>query len=102
MGEIGGKPRQLAHANFYKQSPAWSPDGRQIAFSSDKAGTADIYVLDLATKAERRITRINDAAELDPVWSPDGTKIAFLNQSGTGYIIDASDGISRELKAVIN
>jgi len=94
--EIGSRPEQLTHDNFYKQSPAWSPDGKQIAFCSDKAGTAGIYVLDLAARAERRITKIDDSAELAPVWSPDGTKIAFLNQSGTGYIVDVASGEIRE------
>jgi len=90
--KVGGKPEQLTRDSFYKQSPAWSPDGKQIAFSSDKAGTAEIYVLDLATKAERRITKNNEMAELDPAWSPDGTKIAYLNQNGAGYIVDVSRG----------
>jgi len=94
--EIGGKPEQLTHDNFYKQAPAWSPDGKQIAFCSDKAGTADIYVMDLSSRTERRVTKIDDSAELNPVWSPDGTKIAFLNQSGTGYIVDVASGEIKE------
>jgi Tol biopolymer transport system component len=94
--DIGGKPAQLTHDNFYKQSPAWSPDGRQIAFCSDKAGAAAIYVLDTASKTERRITKSNDEADTDPAWSPDGTKIAYLNQNGAGYIVDVSSGVTVE------
>jgi Tol biopolymer transport system component len=94
--EIGGKPRQLTHDNFYKQSPAWSPDGKQIAFSSDKAGTADIYIYDLAAQTERRVTSLNDSAELDPAWSPDGKKIAFLKQDSTTYIVDLASGEIKE------
>jgi len=94
--EIGAKPTPLTHDNFFKQSPAWSSDGSRIAYSSDKGGTADVYVLDLATRAERRITNLHDAAGLDPVWSPDGTKIAFQKQDGTVYIADLSSGEIKE------
>ena len=94
--DIGGKPRPLTSDNFYKQSPAWSPDGKKIAFASDKAGTADIYTLDLATMAEKRITRFDDSAELRPVWSPDGTRIAFQRQGGATYIADPGTGEVRE------
>jgi Tol biopolymer transport system component len=92
----GGKPEQLTNDGFYKQSPAWSPDGTKIAFSSDKAGTADIYILDLATKTERRVTSLNDSAEVDPAWSPDGTKIAFMTQDGAGFVVDLASGEVKE------
>lgn len=91
-----GKPTPLTNDNFYKHAPAWSPDGTKIAFSSDKAGTADIYVLNLATKAETRITKFDDSAEINPVWSPDGTKIAFQKQSGTVFLADLATGAVTE------
>jgi len=94
--EIGGKPQALTNDHFYKQSPAWSPDGSKIAYSSDKAGTADIYIFDLATKLEQRITKLDDSAEIEPTWSPDGTRIAFQKQGGTTYIIDLASGEIKE------
>ena len=94
--EVGGKPQQLTHDNFYKQSPAWSPDGNEIAYSCDRAGTADIYVLDLATKAERRVTQMSDSAELVPAWSHDGRKIAFQKQDGTTFTVDLASGETKE------
>ena len=94
--EIGSKPQQLTHDAYYKQSPAWSPDGKQIAYSSDKAGTADIYVLDLATKSERRVTNLADSAELVPAWSHDSKKLAFQKQNGTTYIVDLVSGEIKE------
>jgi Tol biopolymer transport system component/cytosine/adenosine deaminase-related metal-dependent hydrolase len=96
--EIGGKPHPLTHDNFYKQSPAWSPDGKRIAFSSDKAGTADIYIYDLASQTERRVTSLPDSAEFAPAWSPDGTKLAFNKQNDTTYIVDLATG---EIKEVV-
>jgi Tol biopolymer transport system component/imidazolonepropionase-like amidohydrolase len=93
--EIGGKPQPLTSGTYYKQSPEWSPDGKQIAYSSDKAGTADIYILDLATKSERRVTNLTDSAEIEPAWSPDAKKIAF-QKSGTTYTVDLSSGEIKE------
>jgi Tol biopolymer transport system component/imidazolonepropionase-like amidohydrolase len=92
----GGKPQPITTGNYYKQSPAWSPDGKMIAYSCDRAGTADIYTLDLATKAERRITKFDDSAELGPVWSPDGKQIAFQRQGGATYIADLASGDVKE------
>jgi Tol biopolymer transport system component/imidazolonepropionase-like amidohydrolase len=93
--DIGGKPQQLTSGNYYKQSPAWSPDGRQIAYSSDKAGTADIYILDLATKSERRVTNLADSAEIEPAWSPDGKELAFQKTAIT-YTVDLASGEIKE------
>jgi len=57
--------------------PAWSPDGRYVAFSAQSGGFTDLYIYDLQADSMRRVT--NDAfADLEPAWSPDGTKIAFV------------------------
>ncbi|MFQ5680351.1 MAG: hypothetical protein ACE5HP_12940, partial [Gemmatimonadota bacterium] len=57
--------------------PAWSPDGTQLAFVSDREDDdPEIYVMDAADGETRRLTR-HVGADVAPVWSPDGTKIAF-------------------------
>ncbi|MBI1788121.1 MAG: PD40 domain-containing protein [Acidobacteria bacterium] len=94
--EFGSKPQQLTNDGYYKQSPAWSPDGSRIAYCSDKAGSADIYVLELATRQERRVTTLADSAELDPAWSPDGKQLAFQKQDGTTYTLDLASGAIKE------
>ena len=53
---IGDDPRALTDDAYYKVDPSWSPDGKQIAYSSDKAGTEDLYILDPVTGSERRVT----------------------------------------------
>ena len=57
--------------------PAWSLDGRYIAFSAQSGGLTDLYVYDLQADSLRQLT--HDAfADLEPAWSPDGRQIAFV------------------------
>ena len=58
--------------------PAWSPDGRKIAFVSDRDGNYDIYVMNADGSGVTQLT--NDAiAARDPDWSPDATKVVFAS-----------------------
>lgn len=79
---IGKRPRRLTNDNFYEANPAWSRDGRYLAYSSDKGGTEDVYVRDMETGRERQVTALPDAA-VSAAWSPDGSMIAFQTQDQT-------------------
>jgi TolB protein len=57
--------------------PAWSPDGKRIAFASDREGSFDIYVMSSEDGSEVRQLTQNDWADADPAWSPDGSHIAY-------------------------
>ena len=61
--------------NFYA---AWSPDGKRIAFASDRAGTKDIYVMN-ADGTHQRAVVASPGDEWSPTWSPDGTRLAFVS-----------------------
>lgn len=63
--------------------PAWSPDGTQIAFVSDREGLYSIYIADAQGSHAHRMT---DATtnEYNPVWSPDGQQVAYINEE-SGY-----------------
>ena len=62
--------------NWSDWSPAWSPDGKKIAFMSTQNGAPNIYIMDADGRNRRRITENKHEGFL-PCWSPDGTKIAY-------------------------
>ena len=80
----GGGPRQLTDGDWDDGAPAVSPDGRQLAFASDRSAErwqwpgGDIWVMDLRPGSRpRRLT--DESLECRaPAWSPDGRSISFL------------------------
>lgn len=56
--------------------PAWSPNGTQIVFTSDKSGNADIWIMNADGSNPKQITTDSNT-DWDPAWSPDGSKIVF-------------------------
>jgi TolB protein len=72
-GRSGATP--IVAGEWNDRHPAASPDGRSLAFASDRDGAWDIYVLDLTSNTVRRIT---DTAAYEgwPTWSPDGRWLA--------------------------
>jgi dipeptidyl aminopeptidase/acylaminoacyl peptidase len=76
------QPLQAFYARGSSESPAWSPDGRTVAFVSNRN---DHSFIGLFTP-ERPIRFIAASTSRDslPVWSPDGKQIAFLRQPGAG------------------
>ncbi|MGH7319126.1 MAG: hypothetical protein ACRELA_05810, partial [Candidatus Rokuibacteriota bacterium] len=61
--------------------PALSPDGKRVAFVSDRDGQMEIYLLDVETGGERRLTD-HPETDMDPAFSPDGSLIAFTSDRG--------------------
>jgi Tol biopolymer transport system component/enterochelin esterase-like enzyme len=57
--------------------PKWSPDGRMIAFASDRDGDEEIFVMNSDGSSHRQLTFNEAVVDTRPRWSPDGTRIAF-------------------------
>lgn len=79
---IGEAPVRVTNDAAADLDPAWSPDGRSLAFSSDRAGSMDVWTRDLKTGRDRRVAHVDGKAAMAPVWSPDGRSIAFHASSG--------------------
>jgi Tol biopolymer transport system component/tRNA A-37 threonylcarbamoyl transferase component Bud32 len=82
MGASGESPRRLTEQGF---EPAWSPDGRMLAYSTLTrglgSGVSELWIVDVAS-GERR--RLFDRGGLSPSWSPSGARVAFYQASPGG------------------
>jgi Tol biopolymer transport system component len=88
-----GNPGQLS-THPSDTAPSWSPDGSQVAFTSSRSGNWEIYLVDLQSGTERRLTD-HGAADVAPAWAPDGRRLAFLsNREGKWgvYVLDVRSG----------
>lgn len=87
-----GKPQQIFAGKKASQgSPTFSPDGKQIAFVSNKDGSPKIYVINIPSPGTplkdivaQIITRHSRESSA-PAWSPDGSKLAYCAKGGDGF-----------------
>ena len=86
----GSERRKLA-GNAALGTPAWSPDGKKIAFVRKFGGNSQVYVMNADGGPQQRLARGNA-----PAWSPDGQKIAFV-RSGDIYVMNADGSEQRNL-----
>lgn len=95
-----GVPQRLTSDAAQDRAPALSPDGRRVAFTSNRGGSDDVWVVDVATRALRRITA-HPGVDADPTWSPDGTRLAFSSTrddpAGDLYTVAATGGRTARL-----
>jgi imidazolonepropionase-like amidohydrolase len=83
-----GRARLLVRDGSHLADPAWSPDGTRLVYSSDRSGTPQLWVRDVAAGTEHRLTDLRYAA-VAPAWSPDGGRIAFQDQDGRTCLVPA-------------
>ena len=92
MPITGGAPTRIAHGLAWEIQPRFSPDGRRIAFTSDRGGADNIWVMDRNGANKQQVTKEDFRLLNQPTWSPDGRYIAakkhFTTQrsAGTGEI----------------
>ena len=90
------RSQQWTYGEHRTNSPVWSPDGSQIAFSSTRAGKPQIFVLSKAGGEAKQVTHCKNGAST-PVWSPCGEKIAFSVMLGKDEtILDKADDKKEE------
>jgi Tol biopolymer transport system component/imidazolonepropionase-like amidohydrolase len=98
---INGTPQRLTRDAWVDADPAWSPDGKALAYSSDRGGAMNLWVRDLQGGADRQVTRSAGAA-MQASWSPDGKHIAFGDPDGQIQIVDVATGTTRTAHARLN
>jgi len=83
-----GSPRNLTRTDGARERyPAWSPDGRWIAYFSDAEGEYDLYLAQSDGKGDpRRLTQHGDSYWYFPVWSPDSKRLTFYQKDGTLFL----------------
>lgn len=75
------------------QNPAWSPDGKTIAYVSDASGEEEVYLIaDEDRAVPRRLTHGLEGQHGTPSWSPDGKWLLLGNRTGGIQLIDAATG----------
>jgi len=103
----GGTAIQLTSGPFYHHDPAFAPDGKRLAFASNRDGSEDnVFVMDLGTREIHQVTHEPRAGR--PAWSPDGRFLIYLSyleasrfSDGEAHVreIELESGTVRDLEA---
>jgi Tol biopolymer transport system component len=89
MGATGESARRVTDFGYY---PAWSPDGREVAVSTElfidpnvrSSGLSEVWVVDVATGEKRQLTDAKTGDATQPAWSPTGARIAYWGKHRGG------------------
>ena len=95
MNPDGSGIVKLTHSEDLSEATGWSPDGKKIAFDSDRRNGAlrsDIYVMDADGSHVRRVSTLPEKAEYDyaPQFSPDGKRLVFTRYIDEEIPIEAA------------
>ena len=72
----GGEAKRLTTAESYESVPVWSPDGKSIAFASDRNGGQDIYIMEAKGGPARQLT-FHSVSEIPKGFTPDGKYVVY-------------------------
>lgn len=72
----GGEAKRLTTAESYESVPVWSPDGKSIAFASDRNGGQDIYIMEAKGGPARQLT-FHSVSEIPQGFTPDGKYVVY-------------------------
>ncbi len=98
----GGAPEPLVSNSSNNTDPRWSPDGSTVAFTSNRTGNDDIFVVDGAGGAPRALTSWS-SNEGNPRWMPDGSGVYFLSDHESStflrelWLVPAAGGEPRQI-----
>jgi len=99
-----GEPRNLTRTpGAHERFPAWSPDGRWVAYFSDASGEYELVIAPhdgRAASGETRSIPLDGAGFYsDPKWSPDSRWISYLDNSMSLYVLEVATGTTRRISS---
>ncbi len=106
-GEIVTVPAEKGDARnltmttgVHEKFPAWSPDGKTIAYFSDASGEYELHIKSQDGKGEPKIFKLNGTGFYAHIrWSPDSKKICYVDNGRNIYILDTATGVSKKIDA---
>jgi Tol biopolymer transport system component len=97
----GAAPRQITYTTRWNWNPSASPDGKRIAFTSDRSGASEIWVADRDGDNALKLTAFDGPYTSGPSWSPDGRHLLFDSPAVDGnfdlYEVDPDGGAPKRL-----
>jgi eukaryotic-like serine/threonine-protein kinase len=93
-------PTKFISSTRYEADQQYSPDGKKIAFTSDRSGTQEIWVCDADGSNAVQLTNFGKGNAYEPRWSPGGSRLTFVSDiegHTEVYLINASGGSPRRL-----
>ena len=86
--------------NVHEKTPAWSPDGKSIAYFSDASGEYELHIKSQDGKGEAKSYKVNGAGfYAHTEWSPDSKKIAFVDNGRNLLLFDVATGTTKKIDA---
>jgi Tol biopolymer transport system component/DNA-binding winged helix-turn-helix (wHTH) protein len=86
----GAEQRQLTNDPFRDRSPRWSPDGKLIAFYSDRSGRFEIWTINSDGTGLRQLTHTSGTSTVYPIWSPDGNRMLFKQRDSQPFLFEVN------------
>ncbi|HXK11781.1 MAG TPA: S41 family peptidase [Vicinamibacteria bacterium] len=87
-----GPTRNLTDSsNAHDKHARWSPDGKRIAFISDRSGEEEVWIVNQAGGKPEQVTSGGHAMRYAPEWSAEGTHLAFSDKDGRLYVVTLAD-----------
>ncbi len=79
------QPIPLIQSIKYNNFPAWSPDGKQVAFVSNRFGRGEIWLYSTTSKKQTQLFSLPDKELILPVWSEDGSRMLVTARGGASH-----------------
>jgi len=95
LSRDGNNPRDLTNDKFFDRYPRWSPDGRKVAFVSDRSGFYEIWMINADGTNLRQVTFRNLEGTSFPLFSPDGGQLLFRTNA-VNYVLDLARDVQSQ------